>query len=119
MKILVAVVGTGVQDEIQVGLEAIDGVEVECAEGLMALDRVRRCNYAAVFLGWQTGQDDSLARILEERPDLPFVVCAQDAVLRRVKQERVKVSAVLELPLDSVEFFKVVHRLLQRLSVAS
>ena len=119
MKILVANLGSGVQDTIQVGLEAFEGVEVECAEGMVALDRVRRCNYDAVFLGWQEGQDDSVARILEERPDLPLVLCAQDAVLRRVKQERVKFAAVLELPLEPVDFFKVVHRLLQRVSSAA
>ncbi len=119
MKVLLAELDAEIQDQIHVGLEAFGDISADSARGVMALDRVRRCDYDCVFIGVGGGNDpgqELFERARDEHPELPIVIVANETSMRKFKGEKVrgKIAASLLTPLVPVEFYRMVGRLRSR-----
>jgi len=115
MKVLVSVDDAVVKDQIQVGLEAFESLEVEFDQGVMVLDRIRRCDYGFLILSIRQARKEEiefLDRITEANGELELLVAAPANVIKRVKEERPRgqIFGFIETPLQAVDFFRAVSR---------
>ncbi len=124
MKVLIADVESQIQDQMQVGLEAFEGVEVECAEGFRALELLRSSNYDCVFIGIAGSSDAGQGlfdRVSEEMQGTTVVVVAPAVVQAKLKEEKARgrILTFLGTPLQPVELYKTIHRIQSRLDAFS
>ncbi len=120
MKVLIADIETETQDRVQVGLESFRGVEVETAKGTVALDRIRMGQFDCVFAGVGTGPDgdEEFARLLEGESEALVVAVGGEPAIQKVKDSdaRRQVFAFLQSPVEPVELYRTVSRVMQRSS---
>jgi DNA-binding NtrC family response regulator len=114
------------RDVLKVGLEQTGAFEIDCAEDAWAVEMVKAKRYRVVVadatLGDGTDGLELLRRVREARPDTELLLIArnkaQSRYLTRDKQE-LAIYALLHFPVDPVEFFKTIARLLDRLNGGS
>ncbi len=120
MKVLVAEKDPVLRDQVIMGLNAFADMEVHEASGLMALDRIRHGEYNVLVLGLGLGADDPgfdlLDRLRSDDLEIDIVVVATEGIISQLREEKARgrIFAFLVNPLDPVEFFRTLARLIHR-----
>ena len=109
------------RDIINVGLEQTQAFEVDTAEDAWALEMARSKVYRVVIMDADlttTDGLDLLKKIREVRPNAEHLVIARDRNQSRTlmrDKEQSSIYGFVHLPVDTLEFFKMLARLMERL----
>ncbi len=114
------------RDAIKVGLDQTGAFEVETAEDSWALEMAKAKTYQVVIADTTLadGGDglELLRRIREVAPEAELLLIArnkgQSRYLTRDKQQ-LGIYAFLHFPIETVEFFRTVGRLIERLTAGA
>lgn len=122
MKVLIADCPPELRDQIHVGLDAFATFQIHEAEGLKALELIRRYQYDLIFLYVGSGKQskERLIDRMEGRDgETPIIVVAKPPIIEDLKGQKVRarVFTFLEDPLAPVELFRSVQRFQQRKEV--
>lgn len=109
------------RDTIAHAAESFPDVEVEAIELEDCRDRIRRRRYDFAVLTYRTGNRESVElwdRIRDIAPDLPLVAATPSLAVggNRAERARLRVFAWLGVPLDVVELYGTLRRLIDRIA---
>lgn len=119
MRVLLVIGDPHLRDQVTVGLEAFKDIAVEVAEGLLALDKLRRTELDAVLieLGPSAPENEQLLeQFRAEALAGELILVGHDALTDRLREEKLrgKVFSFFTQPLDPVDFFRTINRLRQK-----
>jgi DNA-binding NarL/FixJ family response regulator len=119
MRYLITNLHTPERDLIEAALRGFESIEVDYAEGTLALDRIRSRTYSAIILGLGTSidsNDNLFDRLREAASSLPILVVAPDSATHRLREEKArgKVFGFLGKPIETVALYRALSRLVAR-----
>ena len=121
MRVLLANFETTISDQIQIGLDAFPDVQVETADGVAALDRVRsqQCDCLFVSIARPDDPGEELwENVRESMEDLAVVIVAPEQLLKRYRSSRLQGCFVsfLRQPLEAVDLFRTMNRMFEKVT---
>lgn len=120
MRCLIAVEDETARDTIAHAIETFDDVDVDEVALEECRERVRRKRYDFAVLTYRSGNRESVElweRIRDDAPELELVAVTPSSAVggNRAEHLRLKVFAWLGVPVDVVELYGLVRRLIDRL----
>jgi CheY-like chemotaxis protein len=114
-----------VRDTVKVGLDQLGSFEIELAEDMWAVEMVRNRPYRVVVCDatLADGSDglEVLRRIREVSGDAELLFICRDRTLGRNlgrEKQQLGLYGVLYVPVEPVEFFRTLARLMERLGAS-
>jgi DNA-binding NtrC family response regulator len=111
------------RDTVKVGLEQTNAFEIDTAEDQWAVEMAKAKTYQVVIadstLGDGTDGLEFLAKIREVLPDAELLLIGRSKVQSRYvtrDKQKLGIYALLQFPLETLDFFKTIARLLDRLA---
>jgi DNA-binding NtrC family response regulator len=115
-----------VRDVVKVGLDQTGAFALDLAEDVWAIEMVKSRRYQVVIADstLADGADglDFLAEVREALPDAELLLVARGKAQGRLAsrdKQKLGVYAAIAFPVDSLEFFRTLGRLLDRLNHAT
>jgi DNA-binding NtrC family response regulator len=113
------------RDTIRVGLDQTNAFEVDTADDQWAVEMTKAKTYQVVIadstLADGTDGLEFLAKIREVLPEAELLLIGRSKVQNRYvtrDKQKLGIYALLQFPLETLDFFKTIARLLDRLAAA-
>ena len=113
------------RDTIRVGLDQTNAFEVDTAEDQWAVEMAKAKSYQVVIadstLGDGTDGLEFLAKIRDVLPEAELLLIGRSKVQSRYvtrDKQKLGIYALLQFPLETLDFFKTIARLLDRLAAS-
>ncbi len=112
-----------VRDQIKVGLECIQEITVEIADGFSAVNRARQASFDYIMIGHDPDQQDGLTEVHNLREfDLEtsviLITPARQAKNLSKERTRLNIYSCLNRPINERDFFRLVTRMRERVAGA-
>jgi DNA-binding NtrC family response regulator len=114
------------RDTIKVGLEQTSAFQVDTAEDHWAVEMAKAKSYQVVIADstLSDGSDglEFLAKVRELLPEAELLLIGRSQVQSRYvtrDKQKLGIYALLQFPLETLDFFKTIARLLDRLAATS
>ena len=124
MRCLIAVEDEAVRDTVAHAIETFDDVTVEEVDLEECREQVRRKRYDFAVLSYRSGNRESMElweRIRDDAPELELLAVTPSSAVggNRSEHQHLRVFAWLGVPIDVVELFGTIRRLVDRLGKAT
>jgi DNA-binding response OmpR family regulator len=111
------------RDAVRVGLDQTGAFQVDVADDAWAVEIAKTKPYQVVIadstLGYGTDGLEFLARIRELLPEAELLLVARSKVQGRLvtrDKQKLGIYALIQFPVETLDFFKTIGRLLDRLA---
>lgn len=119
MRCLIAIDDANVRDEVATAAASFEDVEVDSFDGDGACDEVRRRRYDFGVVTLRSGRqvEDAAETLRTNAPNLHLIGLAPRSALqlRREEKSRLNLFALLGTPLDPVELYRTLRRMIERI----
>jgi DNA-binding NarL/FixJ family response regulator len=107
------------RDHIKVGLECFKDFQVEVAEGVSGINRVRQKSYDYILIGHEAGMQDGIEcldtlREFDKETAVVIVATTRQAKPLVKNRNKLNIYSFLSRPVNEQDFFRLVARMRER-----